>query len=95
MPDVIYIFEVEAALELPELGFVIGGFIPFSTEDLPDLNSKLILERPDGTTLETMVKGFPMVNLGRREGHTHFSIQLPHETAQHGVPNGTKVFFTS
>ena len=87
------LFTVEASADLPELGCVIGAFLPYLA-DIPQfvVGDPLVLELPDGRTLESHVRGLPMVNFGRKAEHIHFSIQLPKGLTSSEVPKGTNVF---
>ena len=88
-----YIFTVETSADLPDLGCVIGAFIP-NDADFPDfpVGSPLLLQIPDGEPLDSLAKGFPMANIGSKVGHFHFTIQLPTGLSAGDVPAETKVF---
>lgn len=86
------IFTVEGSFELPGLGCVIAGFLPCDADVSIRIGDTLMLQRPDGHAIELTVRGFPMVNFGRRANHIHFSIQLPIGVSPNAVPVGTKVF---
>ncbi len=70
-----------------------GVFLPYHA-DIPHfvVGDALVLELPDGRTLESHVRGLPMVNFGRKAAHIHFSIQLPMGLTSSEVPKGTNVF---
>ena len=89
------LFTVEGSFELPGLGCVIAGFLPHDAHVPLRVDDTLILERPDGHAIQLKVRGFPMVNFGRRPNHIHFSIQLPIDVSPSDVPVGTRVFLRS
>ncbi len=88
-----HLFTVEVSANLPGLGCVIGAFLPRNS-DIPNfrVGDPLVLQLPDGRTLESHVSDLPMVNFGRKEEHIHFSIQLPKGLTSDEVPEGTNVF---
>ena len=88
-----YLFTVEKSIELPELGCVIGTFVPNKNE-FPSLGvgTLLTLELPNGEIIDTHAECFPMVNIGSIPEYFHFTIQLPKGISAEEIPEQTKVY---
>jgi len=88
-----YLYAIEASFFLKGVGKIITTTFA-KDEKWPQLKpkDKLILERPDGSILETEVVGFELVNYRKVPERLPISIKLPKDMEKHDIPEGTKVY---
>lgn len=85
-----FLFELEDVFDISGRGCVLVPGIPYASEHEVRVGSEIVIQRPDGSLLETSISGFEMINRGRAMEHAPFSV--PRRVAKEDLPLKSRVF---
>lgn len=85
-----FLFEIDDVFDITGRGCVLVPGVPYASKQEVRVGSEIVVQRPDGSVLETSVSGFEMINRGRPMEHAPFSV--PKYVRKEDLPPGSRVF---
>jgi hypothetical protein len=85
-----FLFQLDEVFEIRGRGCVLVPGVPYKPLQNVVAGSPIVIERPDGSRLETMILAFEMINRGRPMEHAPFSV--PKHISKEELPPGSQVF---
>jgi hypothetical protein len=84
-----FLFQLDFVFEITGRGCVLLPGIPYTFQNIA-VGCPIVIVRPDGSRLETVILAFEMINRGKPMEHAPFTV--PKHIGKEDLPPGSEVF---